>query len=88
MKLKEGIVIDRCGNDCVAVAVGETNRIFSGMLRGNGTLEFILQQLHTDTTEDAVAAAMTRIYDVSDDVALQDVRRVVGQLREIGLIDD
>lgn len=88
MKLKEGIVFDKNGDDYVAVAIGEAGKVFNGLIRNNKTADFIMHELTTDKSEDDLVNALLEKYDVEEDVARKDVRRIVALLRENGLIDD
>lgn len=37
MKLKDGFIITKNGNDYIAVAAGEAGKAFNGMIKMNGT---------------------------------------------------
>lgn len=51
MKLKEGFIITKNGNDYIAVAAGEAGKAFNGMIKMNGTAGFIATLLaESDTT--------------------------------------
>ena len=63
---------------------GDTKFVVS---TGNETAGFIIDCLRSDTTEDEIVAKMRENWDVSDELARRDVRKIVGQLREIGAID-
>jgi len=45
MKLKDGIIVEKVGNEYIAVATGELSRDFHGIIRGNVTMNFILSRL-------------------------------------------
>ena len=55
MKLKEGFIITKNGNDYIAVAAGEAGKAFNGMIKMNGTAGFIATLLaESDTTAEKV----------------------------------
>lgn len=87
MKLKDGMITDTTNGDFVAIATGEASRSFSGLIRNNATSHFIFTQLMTDTTEEAILQAVLEKYDVSEETALRDIRRIIAQLREQNLLD-
>lgn len=87
MKLKDGMITEKIGNDYMAVATGEASRVFNGMIRGNATMNYIMQQLMTDTDEDKLVAALLDKYDVSEETARRDVRKIIDLLAEAGLLE-
>lgn len=87
MKIKQGFLLCRMGDQFVVVAVGAAVQTFSGMMRLNGTGAFIWQQLEHETNEDAVIRAVLEEYDVAEEQAAADVRRLIAHLRETGALD-
>ncbi len=88
MKLKDGMITDATNGDFVAVATGKASHSFNGLIRNNATSHFIFTQLMTDTTEEAVLQAVLEKYDVSEETARCDIRRIIAQLREQNLLDE
>lgn len=87
MKLIEGMVTDHLGDDFVAVATGKAAQKFVGLIRGNKTADFLLNQLMTEKTEQQLVDALLSKYDVDADTARTAVTDFVGKLREAGLLD-
>lgn len=87
MKLKSGIVIEKTGDEYVAVATGEAAKSFNGIIRNNKTANFIFEQLKEEKTEDELVEALLERYDVSREKAQSDVHALVVKIREAGLID-
>ena len=85
MKLNDKFLIHNDGDTKFVVSTGNTD--FNGIARGNETAGFIIDCLRSDITEDEIVAKMRGNWDVSDELARRDVRKIVGQLREIGAID-
>ncbi len=85
MKLNSGFIAHEDGGDLLLVSTGSV--AFSGLVRTNGTAGFIIKCLSEETTEDAIVAKMLENYEVTDEIARRDVRKIVSQLREIGAID-
>ena len=85
MKLNKGFIAHSDGEDKLLVSTGATK--FSGLVRSNSTAGFIIECLETETTEDEIIAKMQKKWNVSDEIARRDVRKVVDQLRGIGAID-
>ena len=86
MRLKDTFIIHNTGDECLLVPSGSAG--FSGVVRGNRTLGAILEQLKTETTEDAVVAALCAKFDASESVITADVKKVVDNLRGIGAIEE
>ena len=88
MKLKDSIVVDSVCGEYVAVPTGKSRRLFSGMIRNNETAHFIYQMLCKDTSEEELVAAVLREYEVDTDTARRDIRSIIGQLRQVGFLDE
>jgi hypothetical protein len=61
---------------------------FSGLVRGNKTLGVILELLQSDTTEEEMIRKLTERFNVTEETASRDVKRVLSELRKIGAIDE
>lgn len=86
MKLNNGFLAHDDGESKLLVSTGATK--FSGLVRSNPTAGFIIECLENETTEDEIVAKMLKKWDVTDEVARHDVRKIVKQLKGIGAIDD
>ena len=86
MKLNSGFITHNDGEQKLLVSTGATK--FSGLVRSNPTAGFIIECMETETTEDEIVAKMRKKWDVSDEIARRDVRKIVSQLRGIGAIDE
>lgn len=85
MKINSGFLAHDDGESKLLVSTGATK--FSGLVRSNSTAGFIISCLEEDTTEDEIVAKMQQKWDVTDEIARRDVRKVVDQLKGIGAID-
>ena len=88
MKLKEGFILHTVGDEHMVVATGEAGKLFNGLVRNNGTANFIFEQLLQETTEEQIVDAMYEKYDASREQMTADVKRVVNQIREAGFLDE
>lgn len=86
MKLNKGFLTHDDGDSKLLVSTGATK--FSGLVRSNPTAGFIIECLEKETTEEEIVKKMQQKWDVSDEIALSDVRKIVEKLRSIGAIDD
>ena len=70
----------------IAVPVGERVNEFKGVAEMNGTAAFIFDLLKNDVTEEEIIREMEKKYDAPREVLVADVRRILDQLREKGLL--
>ena len=83
MKLKDTFVTQEMDGEQVRVEPGG----FAGMVRSNQTAAFIIDQLKTETTKEAILDAMEKKYDASRAVMAEDVDMVLANLKKIGALD-
>ncbi len=83
MKLKD-ILITEANGEYVAVTADGT---FNGMIRMNRTAAFIAEALREETTEDTLVQKICEKYEVSAEVARDNVQKVVAQFKKAGLIE-
>ena len=76
MKLKDTFVTQEMDGEQVMV---EADGGFAGMVRSNATAAFIIDQLKTETTKEAILDAMEKKYDASRAVMTEDVDMVLGK---------
>ena len=86
MKLNRNFISHNTEGESLLVPTG--NAAFSGLVRGNKTLGAILDLLKTDTTEEAVIAALCTRFDAEEELITRDVRRALAELRNIGALDE
>lgn len=78
MKLKDTFVTQEMDGEQVMV---EANGGFAGMVRSNATAAFIIDQLKTKTTKEAILDAMCKKYDAPRAVMAEDVDMVINNRR-------
>lgn len=84
MKLKDTFVTQEMDGEQVMV---EADGGFAGMVRSNATAAFIIDQLKTETTKEAILDAMEKKYDAPRAVMAEDVDMVLANLKKIGALD-
>ena len=88
MRRKQGFIVDEIAGENVAVPVGEMSKSCHGMIKLNGTALFIWEQLENDVTEEQITDAIVAAYDVDRSLAAADVARIVGVLKNAGIVTD
>ncbi len=85
MKLKQDFVTQEIDGTQYLIPVG--GEAFSGVVRGNETVAFLVELLKQETTQEALVDAMAAEYDAPREVLAADVARVLDVLREVGALD-
>ena len=80
MKIKEGFILREVAGDPIVMPGG--NMELNGMITLNETGAFLWKLLETETTEEALAAAIVKQYGVDDETAATAVRNFVKKLEE------
>lgn len=86
MRLKPEYMTTTVGSDMVIVPTGSSE--FHGIARGNKTFAAIVNLLRTDTTEEAIVAALHERYEAEDGDIEQGVSYVLSELRGIGALEE
>ena len=86
MKLNKDFLLHKTDDETILVPTGRA--AFSGVARGNRTLGAVLELLKTETTEEAIAAAMRERFDAPKGAVENDVAKVLSELRKIGALDE
>lgn len=87
MKLKDGLIVSEMDGEYVGVGFGEAGKSFSGMMRMNKTAAVIVERLQSEATEEQLVKALTDRFEVDEAVALENVRKIVDQLKDAGVIE-
>ena len=85
MKLKQDFVTQEIDGTQYLIPVG--GEAFSGVVRGNETVAFLVELLKQETTQEALVDAMAAEYDAPREVLAADVARVLETLRGIGALE-
>ena len=88
MKLKYKFVVKSVAGKSVAVAVGNDNGSFNGMIKLNETGEFLWEILTEEKTEDELVKALLAEYDIDEETAKKDVHAFLDTLSEKGFLEE
>lgn len=86
MKLKPEFITYSANGEAILVPTGAAE--FAGLVKGNRTLEAILDLLKRDTDEASVVAALLERFDAPEEVIAADVKKALTELRKIGALDE
>ena len=88
MRIKDGFIKSKLGEECVVVPVGAQTVDFRGLITLNETGEFIWEFLSEDKSLDDIVSALTAEYDIDAETARKDAQDFVKILEEKGFLED
>lgn len=88
MKIKEGYMLHQVADNYLIVAYGEESKRMTGTIRLNVTGAEIWRMIEEGKDESAIAEGLTERFDVTREDAAVHTRAFIGQLEELGLIEN
>lgn len=88
MKIKEGFVVRKIANQYMAVPVGSRAKELHGMIGLNETAAFLWELLKENRTEGELAAILYEEYEITEEKALETVKKFGEQLKKEGVLAD
>lgn len=86
MKIREGFILRKIGDDIIVVPVGKASADFHGMIKLNNTAAAIWECIAEGKNEDEIVATLLDKYEVSDDDARKAVKATVDTLSKAGVL--
>ncbi len=86
MKIREGFILRKIGDDIIVVPVGKASADFHGMIKLNNTAAAIWECIAEGKNEDEIVASLLDKYDVSKENAINAVRNTVDTLSKAGVL--
>lgn len=87
MKISEGYLLRTVAGKNIVVSIGSDVN-FNGMLTLNDTGVFFWNLLQNDITKEEMLEAVLREYDVSSEIASQDIESFIQKLRDAKILED
>lgn len=88
MKLKYQFAVRNVAGAYAAVAVGESSRVYHNVIGLNETGADIFGMIQEGLDEEAIVSRMLEEYEVTEDVLRPEVKRLIKQLQDEGLLTD
>ena len=88
MKIKPGYIIREVAGYSVVVPVGDAAIDFNGMINLNESGAVLWRALSEGADEEKLVQALLDDYDITEDVAKNDVSEFIKKMREANLIDE
>lgn len=86
MKIKSGFVVRKIANQYMAVPVGARAKELHGMIGLNETAAFIWELLKEERTEEELAALIYNEYEITEEKALETVKKFGALLGSEGIL--
>ena len=86
MKLNDDFIVHISDDETILVPVGGSD--FSGIIKGNKTLQIILEYLKEDTSEDRNVQLMKERFDAPEEVIRKDVQGALAKLCSVGALTE
>lgn len=87
MKIKKQLIKRTLAKDTVLVPVGKTIYDSNGLFILNGAGAFVWDHLETAETEEDLLQRLLEEYEITEDVARQDLRDFMDKLRDMGILE-
>lgn len=87
MKIREGFMLRQVADNYVIVPVGKATYEFNGMIKINETGAFIWECLKEDLSLEALVDLLVKEYDVTREVATNDLSFFINELEKAHLIE-
>lgn len=87
MKIKDGFVVRKIANQYMAVPVGARAKELHGMIGLNETAAFLWELLKEDRTEEELTELLYNEYEISEEKALEAVKKFCRTLQEEGVLE-
>ena len=88
MKIKEGFVVRKIANQYMAVPVGARAKELHGMIGLNETAAFLWELLKEERTTEELATLLYDEYEISEESALEAVKKFGELLEKERLLED
>ncbi|MBR0276855.1 MAG: PqqD family protein, partial [Clostridia bacterium] len=87
MKIKNGFELKEVADSFIAIPVMENVVDFSSVIMLNETAAFLWKILENEKTKKELVNELLGIYDVTEEVAVKDVEKLVEELANAGVLE-
>lgn len=86
MRIKEGYVLREVAGSYVVVPVGERSKEFNGMVNLNDSGKLLWERAQSEFDKQALVDTLLNTYDISTEIASNDVDRFINILKVNGFV--
>lgn len=87
MKIKEGYILDKIGDQPMAISTGYDADQFSGMVKLNGAGAYLWSMLEEEKEEEELVKALVEKYGIDAETAKRDLKNFLALLEEKGILE-
>lgn len=87
MKIKNGFVLRRVLDEAIVIATGEASKKFHGMVKLNDSAADIWEWISEGYEVETIASKLSEKYELTLDKAFEDVKSMLSQMSDAGLIE-
>lgn len=87
MKIKEGYILDKIGDQPMAIPISYGEDRFSGMIKLNSTGAYLWRLLEQEKEETELVLALTERYGIDAETAKRDLKNFLALLEEKGILE-
>lgn len=87
MKTKEGFLLKEVAGNNIIVPIGDNLVDFSAMITVNETGAFLWKMLEKGTEIDELVTSLTGEFDVSEEIAKEDITDFINVLKDKGILE-
>lgn len=87
MKIKEGFVLRRVLDEAIVIASGDASKNFHGMIKLNDSAADIWEWVAGGCDETTIASKLSEKYELDTEKAIADVKSMISQMVDAGLIE-
>lgn len=87
MRIKKELLTHKSNDEVMLIPVGKLSQKFQGIVRGNETAGFIMEQLKEDLTEEELIERVLESYDVDRNRVMNDVKHIIELLEQEELLE-
>jgi len=90
MKIKDGFILSKVGEDYIAMPAGEPSGKFSNMIILNSTGAFLWERLSTEggSDEESLIKSLLAEYDIDEQTARADISNFLKKLSSAGILEN
>ena len=88
MKIKDGFILREVAGNYIVVSVGAMVKEFNGVINLNETSALLWKLLEKGSSEDELAKALIKEYEIDSELAEKDAKAFVCKLKEAGLLSE
>ena len=88
MKIKDGFILREVAGNYIVVSVGTRVKEFNGVINLNETSALLWKLLEKGSSEEELAKALMKEYEIDSELAEKDVKAFVCKLKEAGLLSE